>query len=308
MLGLQLSPENAVVVGGYMLCSASMLVANKAAVHLVHAPCLILFLQLLGTVVAVKGAHVLGFIRSCDTLTLPKIKAFFPVAIIFTLTIFTNMYSLRYANVETFMVFRFSTPLALSVADYIFLGRELPEFRSWMSLFALLAGGIGYTLTDSFFDIRGYAFCCLWYCIFVMDQVYLKHVVDNVKMESNWGRVYYSNLLPCPLLTSMSLFSNEHVALEDDVSFNAACVVLVSVVLGAAMSYFAWATRALVTATTFTVLGNVCKILTMVLNQTLWSNHADPVGVCFLAFSFAGAYFYKPAPPRLRTGSKWVEV
>ena len=26
-------------------------------------------------------------------------------------------------------------------------------------------------------------------------QVYIKHAVDNVKMDSNWGRVFYTNLL-----------------------------------------------------------------------------------------------------------------
>ncbi len=25
------------------------------------------------------------------------------------------------------------------------------------------------------------------YCIFCFDQIYIKYVVDNVKMQSNWG-------------------------------------------------------------------------------------------------------------------------
>ena len=42
----------------------------------------------------------------------------------------TTMQVLQYSNVETFVVFRASTPLLISLADYAFLGRELPSMRS----------------------------------------------------------------------------------------------------------------------------------------------------------------------------------
>ena len=71
------------------------------------------------------------------------------------------------------MIFRFSTPLAISICDYLFLGRQLPRLGSWMSLIALLVGAMGYALTDSQFVARGYMFCALWYSIFCLDQVYL---------------------------------------------------------------------------------------------------------------------------------------
>ena len=33
----------------------------------------------------------------------------------------------------------------------------------------------------------------LRYAIFCFDQVYIKHAVDSVPVESNWGRVFYTN-------------------------------------------------------------------------------------------------------------------
>jgi hypothetical protein len=40
-------------------------------------------------------------------------------------------------------------------------------------------------------------------CIFITDQIYLKHVVDTVKVKSNWGRAYLMNLLgSVPMLIS----------------------------------------------------------------------------------------------------------
>merc|ERR1719504_26192 len=88
-------------VAGYMACSATLLIGNKLAVHMVPAPSFILWAQLAGTALAVKVAHFGGAITHMDAFEVPKAKAFFPVALIFVATIFTNMKSLEYANVET---------------------------------------------------------------------------------------------------------------------------------------------------------------------------------------------------------------
>jgi len=233
----------------------------------------------------------------CDALQLHKIKAFFPVCLIFVATIFANMKALQYANVETFMVARFSTPLAISVADYVFMGRQLPDRGSFVSLLLLLGGGIGYTLTDKAFEVKGYVFCAVWYLIFCVDQLYLKHVADTVKMESNWGRVYYTNLLSAVPLLFLFGASSEMDALAD-ASAAGFLMVMGTVVLGCGMSYFAWAARAAVSATSFTVIGNVCKILTMIINIFAWDHHASEIGIGCLLVSFVGTYFYKQAPLR----------
>jgi len=284
-------------VGGYMLCSATLLISNKYAIHKLPAPSFVLFSQLAGTAIVVKTAQALGYIK-CDALEKSKAIKFLPVALIFLSTIFLNIKSLQYANVETFMVFRFSTPLCISVADYLFLGRQLPSPRSWACLLALLVGAMGYARSDSSFGVKGYAFCALWYGVFCLDQIYLKHVVNTVKMDSNWGRVYYSNLLAsAPLIFTFAGDASELEALRG-MDKAAAVAVGVSVVLGAAMSYFAWSARALLSATSFTVVGNVCKLLTISINVVMWDKHASPVGIVCLLFCLGSAYFYKQAPLR----------
>ena len=285
-------------VTGYMTCSATLLVGNKLAVSLLPAPSFILWAQLAGTVVAVKMMHGCGAITHVDAFEVKKAKAFVPVAVIFVATIFSNMKSLEYANVETFMIFRFSTPIAISFADYLFLGRQLPRFRSWLCLLALLCGGIGYALTDSHFQIEGYIFCAVWYGIFCLDQIYLKHVTNTVKMESNWGRVLYSNFLAAIPLAVTSF--NEVDELRAATS-TAWIVVFATVALGAAMSYYAWLARSLVSATFFTILGNVCKVISIALNVALWDKHATPFGISCLLACLGAAYFYKQAPMRETT-------
>lgn len=284
-------------VGGYMLCSATLLISNKYAVYKVAAPSFILFSQLMGTAVVVKAFAAMGKIE-CDPLDKGKMKKFLPVALIFLATIFSNIKSLQYANVETFMVFRFSTPLVVSVADYLFLGRRLPSPRSWACLFALLFGAAGYALTDSHFEVKGYTFCAMWYCIFCLDQIYLKHITNTVKMQSNWGRVFYSNFLASlPLVFTFISDAAEIEALKN-ISFSAAVAVFISVALGVGMSYFAWMARDLLSAASFTVVGNTCKILTIALNVSLWDKHASPFGIGCLLFCLGAAYSYKQAPMR----------
>ena len=251
----------------------------------------------MGTAVVVKAFAAMGKIE-CDALEKTKVQKFLPVALIFLSTIFTNMKSLQYANVETFMVFRFSTPLVVSIADYLFLGRKLPNARSWMCLFALLVGAFGYATTDSSFHVKGYAFCALWYVIFCMDQIYLKHVINTVKMDSTWGRVFYSNFLASvPLVFTFINDSDEIEALKN-MSTSAFMAVFLSVALGVGMSYFAWKARALLSAASFTVVGNVCKVLTIAINVSLWDKHASPVGIGCLMFCLVAAYFYQQAPMR----------
>ena len=284
-------------VGGYMLCSATLLISNKYAIYKVAAPSFILFSQLMGTAIVVQTFAAFGKIE-CDGLEKTKVKQFLPVALMFLATIFSNMKSLQYANVETFMVFRFSTPIVVSIADYLFLGRKLPSPRSWACLIALLVGALMYANTDSAFHVKGYTFCAIWYCIFCLDQIYLKHITNTVKMQSNWGRVFYSNFLASlPLIFTFINDAEEITALKN-MSFSAGVAVFISVALGVGMSYFAWMARSLLSAASFTVVGNTCKVLTIAINVCLWDKHASPVGIACLLFCLGAAYFYKQAPMR----------
>jgi solute carrier family 35 len=283
-------------VGGYMLCSACLLISNKVAIHFLAAPSFILFAQLMGTVAVVQGANALGYI-SVEKFDTNKAIKFLPVALIFLLTIYMNMKSLQYANVETFMIFRFSTPLCITFAEYVYLGRELPSLRGWISLIALFVGAIGYALTDSAFQMEGYLFCAIWYIIFCLDQIYLKHITNTVKME-NWSRVFYSNLLASMPLVVPFLLSSSEMAAVQSMTLNGFLALMISVFLGAAMSYFAWMARSLLAATSFTIVGNVCKILTIAINVMIWDKHASLFGIFCLLFCLGAAYYYEQAPLR----------
>eukprot|EP01126_Amoeba_proteus_P051841 TRINITY_DN6221_c0_g2_i1.p1 TRINITY_DN6221_c0_g2~~TRINITY_DN6221_c0_g2_i1.p1 ORF type:complete len:328 (+),score=13.91 TRINITY_DN6221_c0_g2_i1:61-1044(+) len=284
-------------VGGYMLCSSLMLLVNKFAVHSLPAPSTVILVQLLMSSGCMLTARYLGF---ADVLPLKydTVRHFFLVALTFLLSVFANMKTLQAANVETFIVFRASTPLVICVLDYIFLGRELPSAPSWGALLLLAVGAVGYVYTDKFFEVVAYIWVCVWFTVFCFDQIYIKHVITTVKMNT-WSQVYYTNTLAAPILTFVLLSTGE-LGLLIDFNWTSASVfwMVLSAVMGVAVAYFSFLARNTVSATYFTVIGNVCKVLTVVINVSVWDNHATPTGIAFLMVSLVGAYVYQQAPLR----------
>ena len=316
----------AMAVAGYATCSSLMLILNKIAVHTLPAPSLVLFVQLMLAAAVVRGAGMAG-LADVDKLEYEKVRGFAPVALAFLCVIYANIKTLQHANVETFIVFRASTPLVVSLADYFFLGRALPSCRSWLSLIGLVCGVCGYVLSDTNKEFNGCEFyecvhCVVsllqqmlimnssseplvaldmwiaaWYTMFCFDQIYIKHAVETVNMRSNWGRVFYCNFLAAlPLIPSAY---GEFVRLDADVwTANSAAALMVSSLLGCGISYFAFLCRKVLSATAFTVVGNCCKIATITINCIIWDLHASPEGIGFLLISLACAFFYRQAPLR----------
>ena len=112
--GEKLSPATVFACLGYMTCSSLMLIMNKLTVHFLPAPSFVLLGQLAMSAGAVWLAGKMGYIE-VDALEIGKVKKFCFVAFAFLAAIYTNMKTLQYCNVETFIVFRASTPLLISL-------------------------------------------------------------------------------------------------------------------------------------------------------------------------------------------------
>jgi solute carrier family 35 protein len=292
--------KTTLAIVGYGACSSLMLVVNKVCVHLLPAPSFVLLAQFFCSWFAVKACGMAGLI-TVDKLESGKMRAFLPVSLAFLAAVFANMKTLQFANVETFIVFRASTPLTISICDYLCLGRELPNLRSVTCLSVLLCCATGYVLSDAQFKVHGYVWVAVWYVIFCFDQLYIKYAVDHVKVESNWGRVFYTNLWACILAGAVSALTEPDVLLAFEWSSSSIAALTVSCFLGVGMSYFAFLCRSQVSATYFTVIGNVCKVITVLVNVFIWDKHATNTGLGFLFACLFAAYFYEQSPMRLQT-------
>ena len=68
----------------------------------------------------------------------------------------------------------------------------------------MFAGVTAYTWHDVNFTVVGYVWIIIWYTFAVFEMVYVKKVVDTVKMTT-WSRTYYSGEKPCSCSLSSRL-------------------------------------------------------------------------------------------------------
>jgi len=147
----------------------------------------------------------------------------------------------------------------------------------------------------------------VWLLIFIFDQVYIKHVISTVKM-STWTRVYYQNLLsgiPVALMAiawegfPMILCTGWKARVDVAVG-----MLVISCGMSIAISYFSFSAREALSATGFTVAGNACKFISVLVNVIIWRKHATIFGIIALCFSLVSSAFYQVAPERKNMDKK----
>merc|ERR1712006_13515 len=109
-----------------------------------------------------------------------------------------------------------------------------------------------------------------------VEMVFVKFVVENIQM-STWTRVYYNNTLSIPMaLLSCALEGFKFT--EATWGAPALLSVWLSCIVGVAISYAGFSLRKLVSATAFTVVGVVCKLITVLINDLIWTQHSNAWG------------------------------
>lgn len=287
------------LVIGYALCSSLLAVINKYAITVFNYPGLLTALQYSTSTLGVWVLGKIGYLHH-DPFTLDTAKKFLPAAIVFYLAIFTNTNLLRHANVDTFIVFRSLTPLLVAIADTFFRNQPWPSKLTFLSLFVILSGAVGYVATDSAFSLTAYSWAVAYLATITTEMVYIKHMVTNLGLNT-WGFVFYNNLMSLMMSPLFWLLTGEYNEVFGSLSENGGnwfdvktfFVVGLSCVFGLMISFFGFAARKAISATAFTVTGVVNKFLTVVINVMIWDKHASPFGLVCLLFTIAGGVLYQ---------------
>lgn len=174
------------------MCSSTLLLANKAALHYFNRPSVVSFVQIVfATVMVLIMKYAIGV--EVDDLEWAKFKPYTIYIVAFVSAIYANMRALSVSNVETIIVFRACTPLAVTVIDFLFMGRAFPSLRSLLSLLCVSGCALLYCITDSEFALKGlsaYYWVSIYFCLIVFEMTYGKKLTANVKMKSVWVRFY----------------------------------------------------------------------------------------------------------------------
>jgi len=289
-------PSRATILFGvllYAFCSSTLLVINKVAMHLVPDAPFILFCQFLSSSLAVRGLMCARTDIDIEELNWGKVKPFALACLVFYLCLLCNTRALKSVNVETVIVARSCSPMAVVFLERLTLKNPLPTWKGLFMLSVIAMGATVYVVADKGFQIDGYAWLILYFIFIVIEMVFVKFVVSTVPM-STWTRVYYNNTLSIPMALVSALAMGHSAALtEVQWGLPAIGAVLLSCVVGVAISYAGFNLRKLLSATSFTVVGVVCKVFTVLINDLIWTQHSNAIGHLGLFVCIASGFIYE---------------
>ncbi|EMS68236.1 hypothetical protein CFC21_051375 [Triticum aestivum] len=298
------------VAAGYCLSASLLSIINKWAIMKFPYPGALTALQYLTSVAGVLLCGQLKLIEP-DRLNLRTMWKFLPAAVMFYISIFTNSELLMHANVDTFIVFRSAVPIFVAIGETLYLHQPCPSFKTWLSLSTILGGSVIYVFTDNQFTLTAYSWAIAYLASMSIDFVYIKHVVMTIGLNT-WGLVLYNNLEALLLFPLELLIMGEFNQMKVDsskmttnwLSFDVVLPVALSCLFGLSISFFGFSCRRAISATGFTVLGIVNKLLTVVINLLIWDKHASLVGTIGLLICMSGGVLYqqsttKPKVPKI---------
>lgn len=301
------------IAAGYCISASLLSIINKWAVMKFPYPGALTALQYLTSVL---GVLFCGWLKVLDhdRLNLLTMWKFLPAAVIFYLSLFTNSELLLHANVDTFIVFRSVVPMFVAVGETLYLKQPWPSTSTWFSLATILVGSMIFVLTDYQFNLTAYSWALAYLISMSIDFVYIKHVVMTIGLNT-WGLVLYNNLealmlFPVELLIMGELKKIKHeIADEPDwYSFSIILPVGLSCLFGLAISFFGFSCRRAISATGFTVLGIVNKLLTIVINLIIWDKHSTVIGTVGLLICMLGGILYQQFSSKSKATAAQTEL
>ncbi|XP_010256406.1 PREDICTED: GDP-mannose transporter GONST3-like [Nelumbo nucifera] len=286
------------IAAGYCISASLLSIINKWAVMKFPYPGALTALQYFTSAAGVFLCGKLKVVEH-DPLDLRTMWRFLPAAVIFYLSLFTNSELLLHANVDTFIVFRSAVPIFVAIGETLYLHQPWPSTKTWMSLATIFGGSVLYVITDYQFTLTAYSWALAYLVSMSIDFVYIKHVVMTIGLNT-WGLVLYNNfeallLFPLELLIMGELKKIKHeISDESDwYSFGVIFPVALSCLFGLSISFFGFSCRRAISATGFTVLGIVNKLLTVVINLVIWDKHSTLVGTVGLLICMFGGIMYQ---------------
>ncbi|KAK3001351.1 hypothetical protein RJ639_021130 [Escallonia herrerae] len=301
------------IAAGYCISASLLSIINKWAVMRFPYPGALTALQYFTSAAGVLLCGSLKIVEH-DRLDLATMWRFLPAAFIFYLSLFTNSELLLHANVDTFIVFRSAVPIFVAIGETLYLHQPWPAIKTWLSLATIFGGSVLYVATDYQFTLMAYSWAVAYLISMSIDFVYIKHVVMTIGLNT-WGLVLYNNLealllFPLELLVMGELKKIKHEITDESdwYSFQVVLPVGLSCLFGLAISFFGFSCRRAISATGFTVLGIVNKLLTVVINLIIWDKHSTLVGTVGLLICMVGGIMYQQSTSNKPKAAKEVQA
>ncbi|CAF1140148.1 unnamed protein product [Adineta ricciae] len=228
------------------------------------------------------------------------LQLWMPLVLLFVLMLISSLTALIYVSVPTVIVMRNLTSLFVAFLEYLFLNHKTNRF----SIFILLGmlGGAGlYAKHDFTFNVQGYVWLGVNIISTSVYQIYIKKIIHLAYFENIGpiGMSYYNNLLSLPVLWIILCVTGElrrlvmNFELEHSQTMLSIILILISSLLGFALSISAFALNKLISATSMMVTNNVNKFSVIVLSEIFVKSTLDiiasigAISVLFLGWLYS---------------------
>jgi solute carrier family 35 len=289
----------------YIICSSCMLVVNKSAMKILPHVYTVTAMQTAASAVLLIAAKQLSFISFANP-SLQTVWGWSGVLAAWIIPIILNMKAVHLVSVETMMMFRSLTIVAVALGDYFFLQTQF-KFREGCSCIIISLGGLLYASTDLNFHYEGYVWGTLYSLGMVVNSLYIKHCFNKHKDMSSWEKSFLNNLLATPAVLGIVIAVEDPAKVLEDMrtlSASGWSVLILSCVMGLGISMSGTKCRDVLSATSFDVLGNCTKYLTLGLSALLLDTQNSPASIFGICIALSGTVLYSPAGEKLWQISK----
>ena len=251
-----------------LVTSISMTLINKAAVRALPYPITLLLFQTLGTVVILEAGKAMRLLHYEGFRWEKGGKKFLGVSIAFVIPMVFNMMALEHVSVATVVVFR-QVSTALVAVGEVFLFKKRFKTLVIVSILLGIMGSLEYGFSATDFKFLGYLYSFLYAVSMAINALYVKSIFDQLPQMSSWEKTYYQNLEGSPFLLMMALPLESISSCLSDMgrlSYQSWTVIAMSCFAGFAVSVAGILARTALSPTSFNILGNMSKPMTVLLS------------------------------------------
>jgi GDP-mannose transporter len=288
----------------YSACSIGMTILNKLVMSTygLDHPLGLLALQNGGAlVIAVVG-------KRCGWLEYPAFDAnvarkWLPLTVLFVAMLFTSMKSLKLMSVAVQTILKSLATVFIVIGDAYFFGKRVTPMMGFSFLLMILGSYIG-TAADGWVTAAGLVWTFANIATTVAYVLYMKTLLGDVTKDiGRYGPVFYSNFMSLPFLIlpalpSLPAMSASIAALSGP---GILCLVL-SIVVGAVMSFSAFWCMNLTSPTTYSVVGTLNRIPLAILGIFIFHQTPSLDGILGICCAMTGGIVYTyvnlPGPSR----------
>ena len=299
----------AAAVGLQLFTSVLIVLANKGAVSALPFSSGLVFLQCAFTAVAIAGGRAarLAGMRF-GGFSWEKGRKWLGVVVCWVLPMVFSMRALQETTVETMVVFRMVSTIFVAGGEALAFGKAISPQSAAAILLGIVAAGLYAWGDQSSGDSSawGYFWCFMYAASLTVNALYVKKVFDSLPQMGTFEKTFYQNLMGLPLILLIALATEPVFGAGGllpavlGLSPAGAAVVLVSCAAGLAVSFAGTRARELLSPTSFNVLGNASKPLTVLLSMLIFNNQHSPLALLGLAGVLASSFWYGLAQQRGR--------